>query len=139
MWKAQGTRSSYFRNKMCRHHLGRKGMEVRNFRYYCFVSFLGHGLLIHEVSRSQTTTHHSLVGLLWTIDQFVAETSILTTRNTQNRQISIPPGGIRTHSLSRLAAAFLHLIPRDHWEQLTYYTAICFLNRVTLHTTASVV
>ena len=35
----------------------------------------GHGLLIHEVSRSHTATHHSRVGLLWTSDQLVAETS----------------------------------------------------------------
>ena len=32
----------------------------------------GHGLLILEVSRSHTTTHHRL---LWTSDQLVAETS----------------------------------------------------------------
>ena len=34
----------------------------------------GHDLLILEVSRSHTTTHQS-VGLLWTSDQLVAETS----------------------------------------------------------------
>jgi len=34
----------------------------------------GHGLLILEVSRSHTTTYQS-VGLLWTSDQLVAETS----------------------------------------------------------------
>jgi len=34
----------------------------------------GQGLLILEVSRSHTT-HHSQVGLLWTSDQLVAETS----------------------------------------------------------------
>jgi hypothetical protein len=34
----------------------------------------GHGLLIHEVSGSYKTTPHS-VGLLWTSDQLVAETS----------------------------------------------------------------
>ena len=37
----------------------------------------GPGPLIHEVSRSHTTTHHSRqeVGLLWTSDRPVAETS----------------------------------------------------------------
>ena len=35
---------------------------------------VGQGLLIHEVSRPHTTTHQS-VGLLWTSDQPVAETS----------------------------------------------------------------
>jgi hypothetical protein len=34
----------------------------------------GHGLLILEISRSHTTTQS--VGLLWTSDQLVAETSI---------------------------------------------------------------
>jgi hypothetical protein len=45
----------------------------------CFFVFgatapVGHGLLIHEVSRSYTTTIKS-VGLLWANDQLVAETS----------------------------------------------------------------
>jgi hypothetical protein len=35
----------------------------------------GHGLLILEVSRSYTTTLSQSVGLLWTSDQLVAETS----------------------------------------------------------------
>jgi len=35
---------------------------------------VGPGLLIHEVSRSHTTPQS--VGLLWTSDQLVAETSI---------------------------------------------------------------
>ena len=40
---------------------------------------VGRGLLIHEVSISHTTTHHSRIGPLWTSDQLVAETS--TTQN----------------------------------------------------------
>ena len=37
----------------------------------------GYGLLIHEVvSRSHTTDATQSVGLLWTSDQLVAETSI---------------------------------------------------------------
>jgi len=36
----------------------------------------GHGLLIHEVSRSHTNDAPHSVGLLWTSDQLVAETSI---------------------------------------------------------------
>jgi hypothetical protein len=35
---------------------------------------VGQSLLIHEVSRSHTTTHQS-VGLLWKSEQLVAETS----------------------------------------------------------------
>jgi len=41
----------------------------------------------------------------------------LTTHNTHNRQTSMPPGGIRTHDLSRRAAADLRLIPRGHWDR----------------------
>ena len=74
---------------------------------------MGHGLLIHEVSRSHTTTHHSSVGLLWTSDQLVAEISTwhhttLTTdkhpcprwdSNPQSQQVSGP----QTYALERAA------------------------------------
>ena len=42
----------------------------------------------------------------------------LTTHNINNRQISMPPSGIRTHDLSRRAAADLRLRPRG--QQYTY-------------------
>jgi len=42
----------------------------------------------------------------------------LTTHNTHNRQTSMPPGGIRTHSLSRRAATDLRLRTRGHWDLL---------------------
>ena len=78
----------------------------------------GQGLPSHEVSRSHTTTHQHSVGLLWTSDQLVAETCTCTTHNTHNRQISMPQGGIRTHDLSRRAAADLRLRPRGHWDRI---------------------
>ena len=41
----------------------------------------------------------------------------LTIQNTHDRQTDIhAPGGIRTHNLSRLAAADLRLRPRGHWD-----------------------
>jgi len=40
----------------------------------------------------------------------------LTTHNTHNWQTSMPPSGIRTHDLSRRAAADLHLRPCGHWD-----------------------
>jgi len=43
----------------------------------------------------------------------------LTTRNTHNWQTSMPPGGIRTHDLSRRAAADLRLRPRGYWDRPT--------------------
>jgi hypothetical protein len=49
-----------------------------------------------------------LVGLFWTSDQLIAETS--TWQNTTlTTETSMPPAGIRTHNLSRRAAADLRL------------------------------
>jgi len=49
------------------------------FNFFFFLVALqpnaGYGLLIYGVSRSHTTTHPQSVGLLWTGDQLVAETS----------------------------------------------------------------
>jgi hypothetical protein len=42
----------------------------------------------------------------------------LTTHNIHERQISMPPGGIRTHNLSRWAAADLRLRQRAHWDRI---------------------
>ena len=39
----------------------------------------------------------------------------LTTHNTHNKHLC--PGGIRTHNLSRRAAADLRLRPRCHWDR----------------------
>ena len=58
-------------------------------------------------------TQPQSVGLLWTSDQPVAETSIWQTHNTHNRQASMPPAGfepaipagepMQTHALDRSA------------------------------------
>ena len=88
-----------------------------------FVLFLallppvGHELLIHEVSRSHSTTHHSRFRLLWTSDQLVAETSTCkhTTLNTD--KCPCPWWDSNPH-LSRRAAADLRLRPRGHWVRL---------------------
>jgi len=39
------------------------------------------------------------------------------THNTHNKQTSTLPGGIRTHHLSRRAAADLRLRPQGHWDR----------------------
>jgi hypothetical protein len=52
---------------------------------------MGQGLLIHTFSRSHNDAPYS-VGLLWTSDQLVAETS----DNTQHsQQTSMPPVGFK--------------------------------------------
>jgi len=77
----------------------------------------GYGLLIHEVSRSHTTTHHvreDFSGLV------LSSSQRLLPDNTQHpQQTNIhAPGGIGTHYLSRREAADLHLRPRSHWDRL---------------------
>ena len=42
----------------------------------------------------------------------------LTTHNIHSRETSMPPGGIRTHSLNRRLAADLRLRPRGHWDRV---------------------
>ena len=70
-------------------------------------------------SRGFLTTHNDApqsVGLLWTSDRLVAETSTwqYTTLTTNIHA----PGGIRTHNISRRAATDLRLRPRGHWDRL---------------------
>ena len=82
-----------------------------NRRYFLFLFQQPPSLLIREVSRSHSDTPQS-VGLLWTSDQPVAQTSTRqhTTLTTDIRALS----GIRTHNLGRLAAADPRLRPRSH-------------------------
>ena len=68
--------------------------------------------LFCKVPRSHSDTPHS-AGLLWTSDQFVAETSTCTTHNTRNRLTSMSHVGFepalpaskrpQTHALDRAA------------------------------------
>jgi len=78
---------------------------------FSFMRFLDH---------TQLYTPQSVV-LLWTSNQPVAGTSTCTTHNTHNRQTSMPTGGIRTHILSRRAAADPRLRPRGHWDRLLHF------------------
>ena len=77
---------------------------------------VGQGLLNHKVSRSHSDAPQS-VGPLRTSDQLVAEISAWqhTTLPTHTQA----PGGIRTHTLSRRAAADLRFRPRVHWDRLS--------------------
>jgi hypothetical protein len=58
------------------------------------------------------------VGLLWTSDQLVAETSIWHTHHSQQRNV-YAFGWIRNHNLSRRAVADRRLRPRGHWDRHT--------------------
>jgi hypothetical protein len=76
---------------------------------------VGLGLLISEVSRSHTTTHHSRQD---SCGRAISPSQSPLPDNTQHSQqthIHVP-GGIRTHNLIRRAAANLHLRPRGHCD-----------------------
>ena len=80
------------------------------FFFFCATAPMGQGLLIHEVSRSHTTTHHSLQD---SSERVISSSQRPLPDNTQqSRQTDIhAPGGIRTHNLSRGAAADPHHRP----------------------------
>ena len=79
---------------------------------------VGQGLLIIDDSQSHSDTPQS-VGLLWTSDQPVAETSTWqhTTLITDIHAIC----RIRTRNPSKWAAAHPRLRPRDHWHWYWYW------------------
>jgi hypothetical protein len=76
---------------------------------------VGQGLLIIEASRSHTLDTPQSVGLLWTSDQPVAETSTRqhTTLTTDIHAL----GGIRTRNPSTRTAADPCLRRRGHWDR----------------------
>ena len=89
------------------------------FRFFFSVALrpnAGHGLLILEVSKSHTATHHSRKD---SSGRVISSSQRPLPDNTQHsQQINIhAPGGIRTHDLSRRAAVDLRLRPRDHWDR----------------------
>ena len=79
---------------------------------------MGQGLLIHEVFTSHTTTHHSR----WeTSGRVISSSQRPLPDNKQHSQQTAChaplPGGIRTHNISRRAAADVSLRPDGHWDQ----------------------
>jgi len=73
----------------------------------------GHGLLILEVSRSHTTTHHSRSD---SSRRVISSSQRPLPDNTQRSQQTNfhALGGLRTHNLSRRVAVDLRLRPRGH-------------------------
>jgi hypothetical protein len=67
------------------------------------------------------TTH--AVGLLWTSDRPVAETTPDNTQHSQETDIHAP-GGIRTSNSSKLAAAYPRLRRRGHSDQLSNFIQV---------------
>jgi len=78
----------------------------------------GHDLLILEVTRSHTTTHHSRYDSSGRVISSSQRPLPDNTQHSQHTNIHAP-GGLRTHDLSRRAAVNLRLRPRGHWYRLT--------------------
>ena len=80
----------------------------------------------YRASQSNSVRHttHSRTSL----DEWSARRTdlYLTTHNTHNRQISLPTGGIRTHSLKKRMAADSRLTLRGHWVRLNF--VVIYLN-----------
>jgi len=75
-----------------------------------------HCLLILEVSRSHTTTHHSRKD---SSGRVISSSQRPLPDNTQHSQQTDihAPGRIRSHNPSRRAAVDLRLRPHGHWDQ----------------------
>ena len=78
----------------------------------------GHGLLILEVYRSHTTTHHSRLDCSGRVIGSSQRPLPDNTQHSQQTNIHAP-GGIRTHDLSRRATADLRLRPHGYWDRPT--------------------
>jgi hypothetical protein len=78
---------------------------------------VGQGLLIHEVSRSHTTTHHSRQDCSGRV---IGPSQRPLPDNTQHSQQTNfhAHSGIRTQNLSRQAAVDLRLRRRSRWDRL---------------------
>jgi hypothetical protein len=100
-----------------------------------------HGLLIHELSRSHTTTHHIRLD---SSRRMISSSQRPLPDNTHKTHDIYVPGGILTYNLGRRATADLRLRPRGHWDRrIGHYTrkkifviARCDLSLVASHEAA---
>ena len=80
-------------------------------------------LLIFEVSRSHTTTRHVRLDSTGRVIYPSQRPLPDNTQHLQQKDIHAP-GGIRTHNLSRRAAADLRLRPRGHWDRHIFFDSM---------------
>ena len=88
--------------------------------FYCFLlparqPPVGQDLLIHEVSRSHTTTHHSQQDFSGRVISSLQRPLPDNTQHSQQTNFHAP-GGIQAHNPSRRAAPDLRLRPRGHLD-----------------------
>jgi len=109
----------------------RAATNVSHFFFVALRPNAGHGLLILEVSRSHTTTHHSRQD---SYGRVISSSQRPLPDNTQHsQQINFHvPAWIRTHDLSRLAAVDLCLRPLGPATNVSYSTQILGTHLLTL-------
>jgi hypothetical protein len=94
-------------------------ISVQNTHTYIFFLTqqppVGQGLLIHEVSKSDTMTYHSRYDSSGLVNSSSQRPLPDNTQHSQQKSIHAPRE-IRTHNLSRRAAADLRPSPRRHWD-----------------------
>jgi hypothetical protein len=88
-------------------------VSFRSPYLFCLLTVGVEVVHFHLITLRHTTQS---VGLLWTRDRPVAETSTWQHKHC-TRQTSIPPGGIRTHNTSKRSTADPRLRPRGHWAR----------------------
>ena len=93
---------------------GHKSLKLWCFLWRCGPTRAMASSFLRFLDHTHNDTSQSVV-LLWTSDQLVAESS--TWLHTTLTTYIHAPGEIRTHNLSRRAAAHLRLRPHAHWER----------------------
>jgi hypothetical protein len=76
----------------------------------------GHDILLHEVSRPHTTTHHTRNGFFGRVIKPSQRPLPDNTQNLQQTNIYVP-SGIRKPNPNKRSAADPRLIPRVHWDR----------------------
>ena len=90
-------------------------LQLHQFLFYSYPLYvLTVGVEGCCFAASHTWTHKQSVGLPWTRDVPVAETSTRTTQNIHERQRPCLPDWIRTRNPSKRTAADLRLRPRGY-------------------------
>ena len=100
---------------LAHHFLHVSGIRVKSLTIRLLMSYI-YGAPILDVSRSHTTTHHSRQDSSGRVIGSSQRPLPDNTQHSQQTNIHIP-GGIRTHNLSRRAAADLRLRPRGNWDR----------------------
>jgi hypothetical protein len=126
-------RDTYFYAKFCNLCYERINEQMKRGKHTFSMArqpLVGLGLLIVETSWSHSDTPHS-VGLRWTRDQPVAETSTWQRTILQETDIH-DTGGIRTRNPSKRAAEDPRHRPGGHWDWAGKYTLTVIYGTIVL-------